>query len=613
LANSRDNIIVETEANSAVKANPVVEVNIQGAEFTNLSSDNAAMSNVTTSQLQDLFAAVMAAIQTESNKQTAAFQTEIVKMTETLKAQFQQENEKLAASLTERFEAANGRLREEFNVKLQQEIQGVSKKVDTLSSDIEHEIVCLNKSVEDLSEGLSQKLHVHIVQTRKEFDKQGQEIVTSSKTMSATISEHKAQIDASIANLRQEIGKSQDQVDKKLNTMSDEIKSNGQVCESRVQREKQATDLEVMRLSKAVSVLEAKFTAGLADRNTSIIQQTTGIRTTAVGQTESTGSTMGLDARGLSVNVASEANTCSISTGSDNVNVVSGRYANNTDLRELTLPTFTDSTSQVPLHFIRDLDLYFSLKRTPEEMRLALVFRAVTEPFAKQWLASAFDKLTNYEEFKKAFTELLWCPSRQASIRSSIYMDRHDGGSGESCLDHYIRYANMASTLNPPMSDLDLLSALTSHFEPHVQQGLICSNLHSTQDAIAFLAKLEALENPKRAFRSQRREYDRRDMNRRNQYDHESGRNRDRGNNVNVRYVSNQAGRNRQWESNRAQGREQSRGSHRRSQGSVAAENSGRLNPEASQFNPFLSHDETSRETTGNSRNEGVTTVSLNN
>jgi hypothetical protein len=51
-------------------------------------------------------------------------------------------------------------------------------------------------------------------------------------------------------------------------------------------------------------------------------------------------------------------------------------------------------------------------------MRLALVFRAVTETFAKQWLSSAFDKLSSYEEFKKAFTELLWCPSRQESIRS---------------------------------------------------------------------------------------------------------------------------------------------------------------------------------------------------
>jgi hypothetical protein len=153
------------------------------------------------------------------------------------------------------------------------------------------------------------------------------------------------------------------------------------------------------------------------------------------------------------------------------------------------------------------------------------------------------DKLMSYEEFKKAFTELLWCPSRQASIRSAIYLDKHDAGSGKSCLDHYIRYANMASTLNPPMSDLDLLSALTSHFEPCVQQGLICSNLQSTQDTLAFLAKLDGLGDPKHAFWSPCREYDRRDTNRRPLRDQDSGRDQDRGNGINVRHISNQGDR----------------------------------------------------------------------
>jgi hypothetical protein len=51
----------------------------------------------------------------------------------------------------------------------------------------------------------------------------------------------------------------------------------------------------------------------------------------------------------------------------------------------------------------------------------------------------------------------------------------------------------MASTLNPPMFDLKLPSALTSHFEPRVQQGLIYRNLQSTQNVLAFLAKLQGL------------------------------------------------------------------------------------------------------------------------
>ena len=66
---------------------------------------------------------------------------------------------------------------------------------------------------------------------------------------------------------------------------------------------------------------------------------------------------------------------------------------------------------------------------------MALIFRAVKEPFAKQSLSSVFDRMKNYDEFKMAFTELLWCRSWQARIRSAIYLDKHDPVTGESCLD----------------------------------------------------------------------------------------------------------------------------------------------------------------------------------
>ena len=106
-----------------------------------------------------------------------------------------------------------------------------------------------------------------------------------------------------------------------------------------------------------------------------------------------------------------------------NVNVTSEIHAKNADLCELTLPSFPDSTKQVPIHFIRDLDQYFNLRQTPDKLRLSWVFRAIQEPFEKQWLSSSFDKLKGYDEFKKAFTELLWNPIRQDSIRSLIYLD----------------------------------------------------------------------------------------------------------------------------------------------------------------------------------------------
>jgi hypothetical protein len=67
-----------------------------------------------------------------------------------------------------------------------------------------------------------------------------------------------------------------------------------------------------------------------------------------------------------------------------NLNVTSEECNRSVDLNELTLPLFTDSSKQVPLHFIRDLHLYFRLKQTPDHLKLPLTFRAVQEPITKQ-------------------------------------------------------------------------------------------------------------------------------------------------------------------------------------------------------------------------------------
>ena len=71
------------------------------------------------------------------------------------------------------------------------------------------------------------------------------------------------------------------------------------------------------------------------------------------------------------------------------------------DLSELSLPSFTDSSKQVPLHFIRDLQLYFKLKQTADHLKLPLTFRAIQDPIVEQWFSSTYDKLNSYDEFRK--------------------------------------------------------------------------------------------------------------------------------------------------------------------------------------------------------------------
>ena len=70
--------------------------------------------------------------------------------------------------------------------------------------------------------------------------------------------------------------------------------------------------MEIVRINKAISSLEAKITAGVVN-NITAIQQTATVKTTAVGQTESS---VNISRPGTSVNEmnASDMSTCSDST-----------------------------------------------------------------------------------------------------------------------------------------------------------------------------------------------------------------------------------------------------------------------------------------------------------
>ena len=120
-------------------------------------------------------------------------------------------------------------------------------------------------------------------------------------------------------------------------------------------------------------------------------------------------------------------------------------------------------------------------------------------------------------------------------------MDKHSPHSRESYVDHYIRYANLASSLDPPMTDMDLLSALTSHYETNVQQGLLCGNFKCTQDVLGYLSKVQGLTENRDSFRESTREYTSWDTNRKPQTgSRRENKPRDRGNNVNVRFMHKQ-------------------------------------------------------------------------
>jgi hypothetical protein len=182
------------------------------------------------------------------------------------------------------------------------------------------------------------------------------------------------------------------------------------------------------------------------------------------------------DQRNVDLNRMTESVCRCSNNGSDEVNNVRvsdhvnhGLLANCSSLNELTLPSYSNSSVQIVGNFLKDLDLYFDLKGVPDNLKLPLAARAVQDPFTKAWISAEYHKLGSYENFRTQITQLLWNDQKQSNVRCKIFQVKYDQNGEESLAAHYLRYVNLAANLYPPLSEFDLLGALTAHYPYEVQ------------------------------------------------------------------------------------------------------------------------------------------------
>ena len=97
----------------------------------------------------------------------------LVSHIESLKSELRYENEKLAESLMARIKSANAAIRKEFKAKISSEIRVVSEKIDDVSRDTKNKITTLNNTINSVRECMIEGMNAHLVQARKETDRQG--------------------------------------------------------------------------------------------------------------------------------------------------------------------------------------------------------------------------------------------------------------------------------------------------------------------------------------------------------------------------------------------------------------------------------------------------------
>ena len=150
------------------------------------------------------------------------------------------------------------------------------------------------------------------------------------------------------------------------------------------------------------------------------------------------------------------------------------------------------------------------LKSVPRDLELPIAIRSITDPLAHSWLISISHTLKCYEDFKSAVTRHCWSREAQSLARCSIYRDKYSKQSGDKMSAHFLKYAVLATYLEPSIPDRELISALQFHFPPFIQRILATAPLQTVQDAVDILKRLEMMEdhdpaprpNPVPPFRS---------------------------------------------------------------------------------------------------------------
>jgi hypothetical protein len=148
------------------------------------------------------------------------------------------------------------------------------------------------------------------------------------------------------------------------------------IVNSAVSRDIQHNVAEISRLGLTLEGMQAKLMSGSPDHVSPFVTVSDDTRPQAVQQVASEINTLGSNnalpkvhrVSGCSTSVCNDVNSVinqpTNSCSYANVNVTSELHPQSAGLCELTSPTFSNSTKQVPRHFIRDLDQYFSIKQT---------------------------------------------------------------------------------------------------------------------------------------------------------------------------------------------------------------------------------------------------------
>jgi hypothetical protein len=176
---------------------------------------------------------------------------------------------------------------------------------------------------------------------------------------------------------------------------------------------------------------------------------------------------------------------------------------------ELPLPVFDDCAETNPVYHLRQLDEFMKLKGIPREFKLTVAYRSIVGHISKQWVETVSRDIQDYDEFKQAFLKTFWSTTQQSLVRCNLYQGKYNRSANLSLSGYFLKYATMASYLDPTPSVVEVVEAVRSHYPIGIQRAMLSGQVRTIGEALDLLKRIELIEmnagfqNPNTSMRNQ--------------------------------------------------------------------------------------------------------------
>jgi hypothetical protein len=161
---------------------------------------------------------------------------------------------------------------------------------------------------------------------------------------------------------------------------------------------------------------------------------------------------------------------------------------------ELPLPVFDDCAETNPVYHLRQLDEFMKLKSIPRALQLTVAYRSIVRHMSKQWLETISRNIQDYDEFKQVFLNTFWSTARQSLVRCNLYQGKYNRSANLSLSGYFLKYATMASYLDPRPSDVEIVEAIRYHYPIGIQRAMLSGQLKTIGETLDLLKRVEIME-----------------------------------------------------------------------------------------------------------------------